>query len=266
MTGGDAWVRGVLRKIQTFARQYDLVVSQTKREVSASFEIGCFHALTDYYSAEFKIHPRNLSAEGEYRYLTSPSGRPDNFSYLDLELDGQRYQLRQQVRIRSERHRDVYFTPDMVVLNSSDAIVAVRDDHYARGKRDFLCAASASVVAAHECKSMNPFPELLVSFLGLLYAGHAWLDRPRVPIQSAMHGRHLAPTLFVGGAARALHMRMVRGLEATYPLNIVVGLHAGSWNLRTRKPSMNILVTPRGQAKDGPSGISWAMPAEDPFV
>ncbi len=54
-------------------------------------------------------------------------------------------------------------------------------------------------------------------------------------------GAHLAPTLFVGGFARALHNRMIAALETTYPMNVVVGLHSGTWSLLGRGRTLNRL-------------------------
>jgi hypothetical protein len=41
--------------------------------------------------------------------------------------------------------------------------------------------------------------------------------------------------LFVGGTARALHLKMIAAMEASYRLNIVVGMHSGTWSLKSAK-------------------------------
>lgn len=86
------------------------------------------------------------------------------------------------------------------------------------------------MVAAHECKSMNPFPELMVSFIGMLVTAHKWYPNGK-PVVRPEKG-HLAPTLFVGGSARAFYNKMIAAMQSAYNLNIVVGMHAGTWNLR----------------------------------
>ena len=40
-----------------------------------------------------------------------------------------------------------------------------------------------------------------------------------------------APTLFVGGSARGIHLRMVAAMGTAYRLNIICGLHEGTWSL-----------------------------------
>lgn len=80
---------------------------------------------------------------------------------------------------------------------------------------------------------MNPFPELMVSFIGMLVTAHSWYP-DGTAVQLAKKG-HLAPTLFVGGTARSLHLRMIDAMESSYRLNIVVGMHTGTWSLRAAK-------------------------------
>lgn len=57
-------------------------------------------------------------------------------------------------------------------------------------------------------------------------------------------GEHLAPTLFVGGSARALHLKMIKGLKKAYPLNIVVGLHSGTWDLNSSQAEIRKMRNP----------------------
>lgn len=231
MPTSDAWVRKIENRMNAFASRHGLVFSASARQVSASFEIGCFHALCDFYSVSCALIPEGLTAGNEYRYLTSPSGNPNNFSYVRMVHASGEFELRQQVRIRSHLHSDIAFTPDLVVVRSGAAILSEKDGDYASGKRAFYCVTSDDVIAAHECKSLNPFPELLVGFLGMLIAAHKWLESPTDRAQIVEDGLHLAPSLFVGGTARALHVRMVKALEQCYPINIVLGLHVGTWSL-----------------------------------
>lgn len=242
MNSVDHWVTKVSDLMRGFAERHSITYSQTARVVSASFEIGCFHALIKFYSRNFEICPRNLTAHNEYRYLTSPSGNPANFSYVEMKSVGGDFELRQQVRVRSHLHDDISFTPDLLVVKAGANINAENDADFAGGKRSFYTVRSSSVVAAHECKSMNPFPELLVSFIGMLITAHDWLESPWDRNMLDSEGVHLAPSLFVGGEARALHLRMIAALEKSYPINIVIGLHAGNWSLLGGSRRLNMLA------------------------
>jgi hypothetical protein len=238
----DPWVRKVESACERFAAMHSLIYNKTEREISASFEIGCFHSLVEFYERTCVVTPENLTKDNEYRYLTTPSGNPANFSHVKIVHFAGTFTLRQQVRIRSHLDPDIAFTPDTVVLRESAIIDSAKDRDYAKGKRKFFTVSSSAVVAAHECKSMNPFPELLVSFIGHVIAAHEWLDWPDVGRFLSKDGVHLAPTLFVGGTARALHIRMITALEKCYPLNILVGMHAGNWKLINAPTKLQRLI------------------------
>lgn len=239
---GDAWVAAVEGRMRQFALMHSMVLTQTKRQVSAAFEIGCFHALAEFYDLKFGVTPCSLGQEGEYRYLTTPSGDPRNYSYLSLRCSDREFELRQQVRIRSHAHPEIAVTPDLVVIAAGADIETARRPEFASGKRGFYSVSSRDVVAAHECKSMSPFPELLVNFIGILVACHAWFDDGSPAYLVDGEGPHLAPSLFVGGDASALHLKMIQGLEETYPLNVIVGLHSGKWSLLREERQLNRLT------------------------
>jgi hypothetical protein len=218
--------------MRDFATAYSTIYSKTEREIAAYFEIGCLLALVEFYEkGGFVGDVRNKDKDGSYRYLTTPNGNPANFSFLVMSKDGEQIEIRQQVRILSHVGSDIAFTPDIVVIPHKAALQSKKDADYAGGKRSFFFVQSRDVIAAHECKSMVPFPELLVSFIGMLVAGHQWTERDSPSDVITSNGAHLAPALFVGGSPRAIHLRMIKGLKSAYPMNIIVGMHAGTWDL-----------------------------------
>lgn len=225
-----AWLKKAQQLVAKFAADHHLVLSTNERLLSASFEIGCLHALLRSYKQQgYLLELKNLK-DNEYRYLTTPSGNPANFSYVALTGTDGEFEIRQQVRVESHVSSDIRFTPDILVLLKAATIQGVSNMDFAGGKRKLFSIKSDLVVAAHECKSMNPFPELMVSFIGMLVTAHGWYPDGS-EVAPARTG-HLAPTLFVGGTARALHLKMIAALENAYRLNIVVGMHSGTWNLK----------------------------------
>jgi hypothetical protein len=218
--------------MEQFASKYAVVYSKTEREIAAHFEIGCLLSLVEFYeTCGFKGVVENLAEDESYRYLTTPNGNPANFSYIVMTKRGEQIEIRQQVRISSHVGEDVSFTPDIVVIPHRTRIHRKKDADFAGGKRSFFFVRASEVIAAHECKSMVPFPELLVSFIGMLVVGHQWVTATDPTKLITEEGNHLAPCLFVGGSARSIHLRMIKGLKKAYPINIVVGMHAGTWNL-----------------------------------
>jgi hypothetical protein len=211
------WLASAEKLIADFAAEHDLTLAVTERQVSAAFEIACLLSLLRFYKRQkYTLKLENLQEDG-YRYLTTPSGNPANFSFVTVEgLDG-------------NVDPDIRFTPDIIVLRPDSKIDEATDPDFASGKRKLFSVKSDRVVAAHECKSMNPFPELMVSFIGMLVTAHKWYPDGK-QVCPGKQG-HLAPTLFIGGTARAFYMKMITALQSSYRLNIVVGMHAGTWNL-----------------------------------
>lgn len=234
-SNSKTWQTEAVALANKFASAHSFVLQTTDRQLSAAFEIGCLHALLRFYqSQKYTFTAQNLVEKKEYRYLTSPSGNPANYSYVMASgLDGE-FEIRQQVRVQSHVDAHIAFTPDIVVLVKDAAIEKSKHPEYAGGKRTYYRVASSSVVAAHECKSMNPFPELMVSFIGMLVSAHEWYPNGTGVTHTNQHGQ-LAPTLFVGGSARGLHLRMVAAMQKAYRLNIICGLHEGTWSLTDAK-------------------------------
>lgn len=236
MSSGEAtWLARATKLAEAFSKKHGVVMRVTDRQLSAAFEIGSLHALLRFYEAQgYQLNPKNLTDEGEYRYLTSPSGNPSNFSWVEATGPDGEFEIRQQVRVQSHIDGDIAFTPDIVVLIKGATIEDSKREEYASGKRPFYRVHSSSVVAAHECKSMNPFPELMVSFIGMLVSAHEWYPNSD-KLQHTHDKGHLGPTLFVGGTARTLHLRMINAMQKAYYMNIICGLHEGTWSLTDAK-------------------------------
>jgi hypothetical protein len=232
MTANDkAWLSRVEQKVKLFSNRYGVLYRNKQRERAASFEIGCLHMLLGNYESVGEISPKNLTDIGEFRYLTSPTGNPNNFSWIECTIDGATFQIRQQVRVKSHWHNDIAFCPDIVVLKPKAKIDSENPPDYANGKKPFFSVQSNQVVSAHECKSLAPFPELLVSFTGLFQAAHSWFDPNKPKRHVKLKGKHLAPCLFIGGDSRPIQRRMIGALESVFPINIVTGLHWGRFKL-----------------------------------
>ena len=257
-TQEHSWLAEANKLAIAFAKKHGHMLGLSERDLSAAFEIGSLHALLRYYeSQKYILKPKNLTANGEYRYLTSPNGNPANFSYVSAKGADGLFEIRQQVRIESHVDERICFTPDIVVMVGGADIKNSKDKNYASGKRPFFRVSSADVVAAHECKSMNPFPELIVSFTGLLVVAHEWYPNGNAVKLTKGRG-HLAPTLFVGGTARGLHLRMIKAMQESYAMNIICGLHEGTWGLSDAE---NRLLWTRAQ-----SSVRTAFDEEDlPF-
>lgn len=227
----NAWEEKVKARILEFCNKYSLIFKASERERAASFEIGCLHLILASYKDKAEIFPQNL-IEGKFRYLTSPNGNPHNFSWIKIVYNNEEFELRQQVRIQSHLHSYIAFCPDIVLLKRNTKIDAVKNLDFAKGKRSFYSVKSDQVISAHECKSLSPFPELLVSYIGILEVAHSWYaHKGNNEYIDNDKGIHLAPTLFIGGDARPIQRNMMKAMEAIYPINIMAGLHYSEFRL-----------------------------------
>jgi len=232
MEPSEAWVRRAERLVSDFAKRHGHTYAKSKRQLYAAFEVGCYLALVRRYEQDgYPCEIQNLEKGRSFRFLTTPSGNPANFSYVVVGGGAGNVQVRQQVRVRSHIDPEIAFTPDIVVLRAETDVSGARDPDYGGGKRRFFCVSAEQVIAAHECKSLEPFPELLVSFIGILMAAHDWLKGSGESDSATLEKPHLAPTLFIGGTGRPIHQRMIRALCKAFPMNVVQGLHYGTWDL-----------------------------------
>ena len=151
----DPWIANVEAASAEFVGRFGSVYSLSDKALSGIFEIGCFLSIVnDYEKQGVTIEGLNL-VENQFRYLTTPNGNPNNFSYIRLTKSGKSWELRQQVRVCSHLHDDVNFTPDIVVIEEGACISTDRDKDYAAGKRGFFRVNATSVLAAHECKKLD---------------------------------------------------------------------------------------------------------------
>ena len=258
MMKNNDWLSNINDMVNDFAKKHSHTYNKNKRELSASFEIGCFHALLKYYEGMgFVLEVENLTKGTEFRYLTSPSGNPANFSYVVASIGNTEYEIRQQLKIYSDLDEQISFAPDLAVVKRNIEIEEVRDPDFANGKRKFFRVSSRDVIAAHECKSLPPFPELMVSFVGMYITAHTWHLDDNPSVKPDIKGLHLAPTMFVGGSAKAMHLKMIRAMEKVYPINIIVGMHEGTWNLYANNRKLNKLCV---------EGDSEALKSVNPII
>ncbi len=227
----DAWLSIVENSMRKFSEKYKFKYALRKNVSYALFEIGCYLLIVGYYSKNCaNLYPVGL-VDGVFRYKTSPQGNPANFSFYQGVIDGKSFDIRQQVRVESKISEGVYFTPDIAIILSGDVIGSKRDPLYSKGKKEYFFIKSENVISIHECKSMNPFPELIASFYGFLDLAHEWFTCSGYHECVSKNGIHIAPTLFIGGDAGGLHHKMIKEMRKVVPMNVVIGLHHSEFGM-----------------------------------
>lgn len=241
MITNSNWKTEVLHEMKLFAKRYSRTYKISARSNAAYFEIGCFLSLIIFYeSLGYTIKLENL-VNGKYKYKSSPSGIQNNFSHVHIIYKKKHFRIHQNLRVLSHLGDDITFTPDILVITNNNRIEVVQDEDYFSGKRGFCFVKSKHVKAAHECKSLYPFPELLISFLGMFIAAHKG-SRKKVKTSKKCEMMHLAPTLFVGGLSSKIHEKMLNSLKKAFPINIVTGLHSGDWKLNRKDADLTMIT------------------------
>lgn len=123
----DSWIKDIELDVEKFATEHRVVLGTFSKLPSALFEIGALHLIARFYAGRrgTKVTPENLQEDG-YKYLTTPSGNPKNFSYIKVQHAGGNFEIRQQVRVRNWHSPEIMFTPDMVVIPEGAEIGDVR--------------------------------------------------------------------------------------------------------------------------------------------
>src|SRR5689334_7893012 len=116
MSFDSDWVLAAEQSARSFAAAHGTTYNFNWDNLWAAFEVGCFHVVVDFYRGPYHIALQNLTTAGEYRYLTTPNGNPDNFSFVRLTGPGGSFDLRQQVRVQSALDERISFTPDLVIV------------------------------------------------------------------------------------------------------------------------------------------------------
>lgn len=159
-------VRGMLNKIQRFLDRYRRLINVIgtlgrigSRPQSAIYECYSLSELAlQLERAGWSVNLDNIQ-NGEFRFKTTPSGNPNNFSYIVIDKNGYTFEVRQQLRING---RWGNYTPDICVISPNTALDP-RNSIEDRYLENFI-----------ECKHMVPYPMSCASFVGILYVLNRW--------------------------------------------------------------------------------------------
>lgn len=216
------------KEIQTFLNYYGTTINREVEKISTLFEITCYNYVIEFYVTQgFTLIPRNPKNSGNFFiYKTSPAGNLPNYSYFEARKTVQTntgprkisFDIRQNVPVQSSHDLDVYFTPDIVIcVNQFDT---VKDHSYYHATRWRHYLKNEGLISFAEAKHYNPFPEILVSFIGIIHE----LNPSLLKKNGKKSGIHLAPSLMVSGRGGAPVERIKTNFEKRYTLNIFLGL------------------------------------------
>lgn len=187
-----------------------------------------YNGIVKYYQHHgFQISIQNLQGNS-FRYKLSPTGYPQNYSFFSITSPISRgqptprtFEIHHNIAIESGLTPGVYCTPDIsVILANTLAPIQNQNAFFLGSNRSYYAVSNQYLQTFAEVKNYEPFPELLVSFIGILneLTTDIFLGSQRTQLP-----RHIAPALILSGFG-STHVRRFRdALMLRYEINIFFG-------------------------------------------
>lgn len=206
------------KEVIAFANKFKTTVADQAKRISDYFEMSCFNYVVHFYELHgYNVTPENLQG-GVYRYKCSTAGIQSNFSHFQATYrKGSRdeYEIHHNLAIQSCHDGELFTTPDISVIKKGS--IKFKTDYYDT-KRVLSYAYNNDTFSFCEAKQMNPFPELLFNFIGVInelrkdIIENASTDF--VPV-------HIAPSLMISGKPSKPVGKIKESLEGRYCINII---------------------------------------------
>ena len=192
-----------------------------------------------YEKRGYSIKTNNLMKDNEFRYKLTPMGNPSNFSYFTAEKSNQKFEIRHNLAIESSFKDKTYLTPDISVVKA-DKLSLNREKRYYKGRRVYYYVKNEHLQTFCEVKHFNPFPELLFSFIGLIFA----LKRDVFNGKSSRRlPKHIAPLLALSGRGNYHTDRIIEQISKKFKINIVTQLFYREGQIRNKNSKLITIGT-----------------------
>ena len=205
----------LIKNTRKFVEAHGLFLRRNGRRISSLVEISVYNSIVQYYeSLDFQVTGENLGPKRSFRYKLTATGLAENHSYFTAKKDSVTFHILHNIRIQSAHHGHLYFTPDVVVANENGATTTKLKN----GRRHSF-VANPDLVTFAEVKHLNPFPEVLFGFTGLLLEFMpGFVDKTYLIANS---GNQLCPVIAFTGPGSA-HVEVIQEeLAKRYAINIV---------------------------------------------
>jgi len=213
----------LVKSISSFTRRHGGMFKQNAKRMSDLFEITVYNDVVRYYKRKkYKITVDNAGRNGQFLYRLSTSGLAENFSFFRgvKELkDGTsaNIDIHHNIKLQSAHHEHMYFTADVAVCVDGGLIT-----ERINGGRRHSYVVNRDIITFFEAKHMNPFPEVLFGFSGVVLEIMPKLMSRLIHVRPGLD--HICPTIAFSGNPSE-HVRLVaQELSLRYGYNIVTGL------------------------------------------
>lgn len=217
----------LLRDISSFVRRNGGTFRQLAKRMSDLFEMTIYNDVIKYYKRKkcaIEIH--KLKRDGTFKYKLSTSGLAENFSYFTIiskksncdKSLSKSYEIHHNIKVQSAHDKHIYFTADISVCNAGGTKTIMQKN----GRRHSFIE-NEKLINFFEVKNMNPFPEVLFSFSGLvLEIMPQFIEKT---VLATTKGDHLTPSLIFSGTSSAHAEKVCESLKSRYNYNIISGLY-----------------------------------------
>lgn len=220
----------IIKEISKFLNKYQSTVATQSSRIGDYFEMSAYNSIVKFYENNgFDINIKNL-IDGYFKYKLSPTGYPHNFSYFEIakiynyrnkKIKRYIFEIHHNVAIESGIENGLFVTPDICVINKDSISELKNSKYFFSGSRSYYYVKNKELQTFCEVKNLNPFPELLFNFIGLL--NELKLDVFQNSI-SSKRPKHIAPSLMLSGGGN-FHTRKIKdSLMNRYYINVFFGL------------------------------------------
>jgi hypothetical protein len=218
----------LLRDINSFISRNGGVFNQLAKRMSDLFEMSIYNDVVKYYKRKrYTIEVLNLKRDGTFKYKLSTSGLKENFSYfycykstikkrkrVKIEIE-----IHHNLKVQSTHDNHIYYTSDICVCNKDGAKTIKQ-----RNRRRHSFIKNSELISFFEVKNLNPFPEVLFGFSGLVLEVMPQFINGSV--KACPNGDHLTPSIIFSGLGSEHVERVSDSLKDRYGYNIITGLYA----------------------------------------
>jgi hypothetical protein len=207
----------LIQNTKKFVQQYGYFFRMNAKRISSLVEISVYNSLVQHYESQgFQVAGANLGPKKSFKYKLTSSGLAENYSHFTAEKNGKVFQIMHNVSIQSAHDAHLYFTADVVVVEKNGATTQTLKS----GRRHSF-VANGDLVTFAEVKHINPFPEVLFNFTGLVLEFMPGLIEKRYDIQDS--GDRLCPIITFTGVASEHSEKIQDSLTNRYGFNISFG-------------------------------------------
>ncbi|MFH7326422.1 hypothetical protein [Desulfurivibrio sp. C05AmB] len=218
----------LLRDINSFISRNGGVFNQLAKRMSDLFEMSIYNDIVKYYKRKkYDIEVMLLGKDGTFRYKLTTSGLKENFSYFHCVKSTVKKRKRTKIEIEIHHNLKVQSAHDDHIYYTADICVCYKDGVITRKQkngRNHSYVENDKLINFFEVKNLNPFPEVLFGFSGLvLEVMPQFINGITKPCSD---GDHLTPSIVFSGLGGEHVRKVSNSLTARYGYNVISGLYA----------------------------------------